>query len=67
VKDAEAVYHSKKSIKVKLVSVANMPKDYSRKNIEKLKIYLSQNGDKTTNIKSDSQADKGHSAKPRPN
>lgn len=44
-----------------------MPKDYSRKNIEKLKIYLSQNGDKTTNIKSDSQADKGHSTKPRPN
>lgn len=44
-----------------------MPKDYSKKNIEKLKIYLSQNGDKITNIKSDGQADKGYSAKPRPN
>jgi|LakMenE01Jun11ns_1017448.scaffolds.fasta_scaffold5117463_2 hypothetical protein len=44
-----------------------MPKDYSKKNIEKLRIYLAQNGNKTTDIKSDSQADKGYSRKSRPN
>lgn len=44
-----------------------MPKDYSKKNIEKLKVYLNQNGDKTINTQSDSKADKGYSTKPRPN
>lgn len=44
-----------------------MPKAFSTKNINKLIVYLQQNGNKTTDIKSNNQADKGHSPKPRPN
>jgi len=44
-----------------------MPKAFSTKNINKLIVYLQTNGNKTTDIKSNNQADKGHSAKPRPN
>lgn len=42
-----------------------MPKAYSIKNINKLKVYLSkQNGGTTTNIKPNGKADKGYSDKP---
>ncbi len=44
-----------------------MPKAFSTKNINKLIVYLQQNGNKTTDIKSNNQADKGYFPKPRPN
>jgi hypothetical protein len=44
-----------------------MPKAFSTKNINKLIVYLEQNGSKATNTKPNYQADKGYSAKPRPN
>lgn len=44
-----------------------MPKAFSTKNINKLIVYLQKNGDKTTYIKSNGQANKGHSTKSLPN
>jgi hypothetical protein len=44
-----------------------MPKAFSTKNINKLIVYLQTNGNKTTDIKSNNQADKGYCPKPRPN
>ena len=42
-----------------------MPKAYSIKNINKLKVYLAQqNGGTTTYIKPNGQVNKGNSAKP---
>lgn len=44
-----------------------MPKAFSTKNINKLIVYLKQNGNKTTDTKPNYQADKGYCSKPRPN
>lgn len=44
-----------------------MPKDYSQKNIQKLKNYFEQNGSKTIDIKPNNKANKGYSIKPLPN
>lgn len=42
-----------------------MPKSFSTKNINKLKIYLASNGNKAVNIKPNDKSDKADWTKPR--
>lgn len=44
-----------------------MPKAFSTKNINKLKVYLATNGNQTANTKPNGQTSTGHINQPRAN